>query len=295
MCNNDYCKQIHEEKHCFVKKLCKTCNRVKTYNHVCENEKWCHNCKKAVDKNNHRCFILTELQKKKRKSKKKKSTEPTHLGYIFFDYEATQENRQHEANLICAYKVCLNCIEKVNDDCKHKCGRFEFQDNNNFCSWLFKQRKFTAMAHNMQGYDGVFILNYIINNILASDLQPKVILRGSKILSIKFRNVRIIDTYNFIPIALAEFSTAFTLSELKKGYFPHLFNTKANQNYKGPYPEKKFYGVEFMSSEKLRLFDEWYATKTNEIFDFKEEFRGYCWSDVMLMATGNLFFKVKTI
>ena len=28
-----------------------------------------------------------------------------------------------------------------------------------FCNWLFKQQYFLAIAYNMKGYDGVFIMN----------------------------------------------------------------------------------------------------------------------------------------
>ena len=34
--------------------------------------------------------------------------------------------------------------------------------------------------------------------------------------------------------------------EMTKGYFPHLFNTEANQLYVGPLPDVKFYDPDGM-------------------------------------------------
>ena len=38
-------------------------------------------------------------------------------------------------------------------------------------------------------------------------------------------------------MSLANFPKTFGLNELSKGYFPHYFNTDANQNYEGPLPD----------------------------------------------------------
>ena len=42
--------------------------------------------------------------------------------------------------------------------------------------------------------------------------------------------VRMIDSINFLPSALSELPKMLGLEELKKGYFPHLFNKKENQS-----------------------------------------------------------------
>ena len=46
--------------------------------------------------------------------------------------------------------------------------------------------------------------------------------------------IRFIDSINFVNDALATFPKTFGFSELKKGYFPHYFNTLENQQYIGP-------------------------------------------------------------
>ena len=124
----------------------------------------------------------------------------------------------------------------------------------------------------MKGYDGVFIMNYIINNLSPKDRQPQVINNGSKIMYIDFNNVRILDSYSFIPISLSEFSNAFGIYELKKGFFPHLFNTQQNQNYVGQYPDKDLFGYKFLSSKKQKEFDEWYDSLKDKEFNFQKKF-----------------------
>lgn len=63
------------------------------------------------------------------------------------------------------------------------------------------------------------------------------------LLEIPSIRLKIIDSHNFISAPLATFPKTFGLNELKKGYFPHYFNTKENKNYIGPLPDKKYYGT----------------------------------------------------
>lgn len=143
----------------------------------------------------------------------------------------------------------------------------------------------------MIGYDGVFLMNYILKNICPKDPQPVVISTGTKLLSIRFRNVRIIDSFSFIPIGLAQFPTAFGIKELKKGFFPHIFNTNENQSYIGPYPDASTYSPHLFSIKKRKEFEAWYESVRNQTFDFKKEFEEYCWSDVYLLASGCCKFR----
>lgn len=46
-----------------------------------------------------------------------------------------------------------------------------------------------------------------------------------------------------MPMSLAKLPNAFGLKELKKGYFPHFFDTPQNQQYVGPLPAEEFYGT----------------------------------------------------
>jgi hypothetical protein len=56
------------------------------------------------------------------------------------------------------------------------------------------------------------------------------ILNTLYVLHIAGCRVRMIDSINVLPSALSELPKMFGLEELKKGYFPHLFNRKENQS-----------------------------------------------------------------
>ena len=90
---------------------------------------------------------------------------------------------------------------------------------------------------------------------------------------------------------LSKIPKCFGLEELQKGYFPHLFNTKEHQSYKGPYPAAQYYGVEYMGEEEAKTFWKWYHSKENEIFDFQSEMYNYCVSDVDILRRGCMQFR----
>jgi hypothetical protein len=214
LCTNDTCKINHLEKVCGLIKKCEICTHFNVYGHTC-NGKWCSFCKKQVEFD-HKCYILREDEKNK--------TDSTLGGYIFFDYEAMFDGITHVACLIIVKKICSNCL--INERCNQECNTFKyFKSNKSFCEWLFCENSgYIAMAHNMKAYDGYFILQYLVENILPNEKLPSICMDGAKILSITFANVKIIDSYNFIPTALAKFPKMFGLDELKKGFFPFLFN-----------------------------------------------------------------------
>ena len=82
-------------------------------------------------------------------------------------------------------------------------------------------------------------------------------------------------------MSLSALPKAFGLSELRKGFFPHLFNTPQNENaHLQNLPEIKFYSPETMSVEKKKEFDIWYEENKNKEFDFQKEILEYCISDV---------------
>lgn len=92
---------------------------------------------------------------------------------------------------------------------------------------------------------------------------------------------------------LSAFPKTFGLTELKKGYFPHLFNIPENQEYMGSIPEKHYYMPESMSVSGRKNFEKWYDEQVakNVEFDFQNELVQYCESDVKLLKQGSLTFK----
>ena len=78
----------------------------------------------------------------------------------------------HILNLIIAEKMCFDCINiwKIGNTniCKSECGIQSF-NNNKFCQWLLKQKNYIGFGHNLKAYDGIFIMKYIVNNILPTN------------------------------------------------------------------------------------------------------------------------------
>ena len=281
-CNNQMCLKIHLEQICLKLRTCTYCSQLKTFRHVCgQDAHWCGNCNKSVD-SYHYCYMLKEEESESVKDKFK--------GYIFFDFEAYKGKSNHVVNLAMAQRVCRNCLESDNRCavCQHV---YKFDSIEKFCKWSLKQRNTIQITHNLKGYDGIFIFNYIINNLLPSDTPPTVIINGTKIIQMRFRNIKFLDSHCFIPMALSEFATSFELSELKKGFFPHSFNNPENQSYIGSYPDQKYYEPEFFSLKKKTEFENWYEQVKETEFNFKKEFEEYCWSDVQLLAQGCLKFR----
>ena len=113
------------------------------------------------------------------------------------------------------------------------------------------------MAHNFQGYNSYFVLQYLREH----SVKYSVIMRGTKVLSltVDMFNILFVDSLNFIPTRLTNFPKTFGIKELTKGYFPHLFNRKENENYVGPIPPSPFYNPDGMSSKDKETFMAWHA------------------------------------
>ena len=149
----------------------------------------------------------------------------------------------------------------------------------------------TVMAHNFQGYDSYFVLQYLREHGVKYD----VIMRGTKVLSltVDMFNIRFVDSLNFIPMKLANFPKTFGIEELAKGYFPHLFNKKENESYVGPIPPAPYYNPNGMNPKDRETFMAWHTTKkeSNYVFNFQEGIVTYCRSDVDILRRCCLEFR----
>ena len=236
----------------------------------------------------------------------------------------------HKPNLVVAHTVCHHCHELPIEEpcsacgtrcvkclkwdsknkcyarqpCRDTCGKREvvFKGDNTatlFGAWLFsKQHKdSTVLAHNMKGYDGYFLLDYLIDQ---SIYPSKMIYSGSKVMYMhvgRGLNIRVIDSLNFLNMPLAKIPKSFGLSELKKGYFCHFFNTVENANYVGVMPDAEYYGANQFSSAGKEDFEKWYEEQQGNIFDMEKEILEYCRSDVTILREGctkfrNLMLKI---
>ena len=92
---------------------------------------------------------------------------------------------------------------------------------------------------------------------------------------------------------LSKLPKTFGLTELARGYFPHFFNTEANEHYVGPLPDVKYYDPDGMKPEAREAFYKWYNTQCGKqvVFNMEEELLKYCRSDVDILRLCCLNFQ----
>ena len=216
------------------------------------------------DSDVHKCYIQKTEQKE----------ESQYNELLFFDFECKQEIGPHDPHLCIVHNEAGDeWIFQGSDTTK------------DFCEWLLSEehRSCIVVAHNFQGYDGYFIQEFLNKNAIKYD----VLLRGAKILSltISMFNIKFIDSLNFIPMSLSKFPKTFGMTELCKGYFPHLFNKEENQDYVGPIPPVAYYSPNGMKPEAREAFLAWHKKQVEDdyVFHFKNEIVKYCRSDVDIL------------
>lgn len=137
----------------------------------------------------------------------------------------------------------------------------------------------TVLCHNSQGYDSYPILQYLYKNAVV----PTIILNGVEVMCLTAPacKIKMIDAMNFLPMALAKLPQIFGFEELKKGYFPHLFNRKENQCViKETMPDISYYIPDAMKPQDRENLLQWYDNHKNDHLDFQQEILTYCRSDV---------------
>lgn len=272
--------------------------------HECNSESMCFTCdEKKLP--NHLCYIA-----QKKMTQKSEKLQDNSL-FFFYDFETRQEKSitdasgkevfEHEPNLCVVQKACNTCMHDndLTKDCKN-CGKREYVFKENPVKQLVdlvvpQKTTFTqinVIAHNSRSFDGQFVLQYLMTKL--SKLEPELILNGTKVTCIKIKKTRFIDSLSYFNMPLSALPKAFGLTEgISKGYFPHFFNVQANQNYRGPIPEAKYYGVETMKEKNYNEFMEWYNEMVAQsyVFDFQSEFLKYCKMDVTILRQACIAFR----
>ena len=244
---------------------CQTCKKVLSREtqppetHKC-GDYLCSNCKRIVPKD-HRCYMYP------------KKLKPPSEKYIFFDFESDISGEEH----IVMYSVSM----------KFDSPEPIFHNNiDEFCEWAFnpENKGYTFIAHNGKGYDYKFVIRWLYEK---TDYQPFIIFGGQKIMymSIPELSIRFIDSLCFLTMPLKAFPKTFGEKELKKGYFPHWFNTKANWDYEGPMPPADEFKYNAFKEKDRNDFIKWYDKKVKEnyIWNQKKEMKEYCISDVDIL------------
>ena len=100
-----------------------------------------------------------------------------------------------------------------------------------------KNKPLTVISHNFQGYDGHFCLK----EYRKQGLHCRSHSNAAKILELTVNDIRFIDSLSFLQMPLSAFLKTISITEFKKGYFPHLFNTPEHQEYVGEMPAIDYY------------------------------------------------------
>ena len=294
-CNTKFfgplCKGHHfDTKQCQTHKTCKNCQAVymviKGKRHQCGFSK-CPVCTKWVFIADHKCFIQPVVEEQ---------PEPTEEGggcmvapppplLVYADIEAFQnEENVFIANLLCYSSDEEDTIHALDGE---DCVLQFLQDLDDLTEVpeSDKMREIIVVFHNLKGFDSMFLIHELYDQQRSVENQITV---GAKVLSFKSGTIKFIDSLCFLPMPLSTFSETFDLNELKKGFFPHLFNIPAHQNYVGRIPDLEFYDPDNMMAEKKKELMQWYGdqVRRNVVFDFKQELLDYCKSDVQLLKQG---------
>ena len=246
----------------------------------------CPSCSKEVNILQHKCYLQLVKHGNRKRKRNEEEEQQSHTVFIYFDIEAQQDTGNHIANHVCA-ETDQNNVQ------------FTFKGKDcikEFLQWVHSianqpdVEKVIVVAHNFKGYDGYFILEELYKQHVTNLSQ---IVNGAKILSLEIPNVKFIDSMNFFPMVLSNFPKTFGIRDLKKGFFPHFFNTEENQKYVGYMPDKSFYDPDSMSPARKEEFLTWYDEKVSKryIFNFQGELLSYCQSDVRLLKQGCMTFQ----
>ena len=235
----------------------------------------------------------------------KEVSQPKKCCFIFVHFESNQETGKHQVNLCVAHKTCDDCMDlPIDTFCptsSTQTGLREFIFEGidtlpQFCKWISgdENKGVTCFAHNFGGYDGQFILHYILEY---GTVKPEVIINVNTILRMKVGCVTFLDYYQFLHMRLANFPYTFGLTEIKKGCFPHLANTLSNQKYAGPYFPVDMYNPGRMSIKDREVFLAWHKGKiqSGSILNFKWEMEECCRSDVDILRRRMCFFRQELI
>nr|DAC81392.1 TPA_asm: PolB-N [Pimephales minnow adintovirus] len=282
-CKSPYCFEMHKKNNppgqqnpaCDLIKYCKLCNRryrakdgVKKSKHQCAPDK-CEHCREILpDGGDHQCFIqplaAKELSEK----------------YIFYDFETRYENGRHVANFVCAMTFQGGKYVAWGPRCIAKLiKRFRQPRYEGYC----------FIAHYAAKFDSFLLLEQFCKLGIAIE----VIMQGCKLVYMydpAFKQ-RYLDSYSFFPMSLSKIPAALDLKTTEKGYFPHLFNTRENIDYFGPYPDKKFYNYDNMSDKDQQKFDSWYSTVQGKFFCFRRQLKEYGINDVILLREGCMKYR----
>lgn len=138
-------------------------------------------------------------------------------------------------------------------------------------------------AHNGSGYDTRLVYESLTKT--GAKIKHSMITRGCKQLLLKVGKCKFRDSLRFLPGSLAKLATSFFPGDslVRKGHFPHLFNTEENYGYEGPLPAKKYFDLATVmkSPKDLAEFHSWHDELTAQGYIWN--FQSNCWHTAKTM------------
>ena len=190
---------------------CKRCSRPgkpvfvpkeRWHEHKCGEMK-CQACGEYYTGDDHRCFI----QKLENKEVTEDGTYPLDeqrnylsKGPIYvYDFESELlPDGIHEVDTV----VVRRCYSDE---------RLVYHSLPDFMRWAMAQKNCTFIAHNARGYDGWMIWQYLINN--TAQRPSHLVLAGNKVMYMKHKSNRYLDSLNHIASSLEKLPTIFGLDK----------------------------------------------------------------------------------
>lgn len=222
-------------------------------------------------------------------------------------HNLTGKITRFEVNMVIVSNIFTGSVPKKPGDEPYRPSYKVFKGANcvyDFIVYLmgYNKGRCYAYAHNGAGFDSKFIFETVLK---MDHLKQSFILRGSNFMSLNIspdaghaKKTHFLDSMHHLPGSLSDLLDGFFGKSpdpnlrIRKGYFPHKFNTSENQEYVGPLPDISYYGIEniklgsgakkFASGLELQRWHE--EESKNGPWDFQKELEKYCLQDVVGLA-----------
>jgi DNA polymerase type B, organellar and viral len=306
-CNCDDCEPVHKRPK--IRK-CLWCNKNNCNGEGCS--KNCHLCGvSVVEGRKHRCFVYAPTNEEEAFWRAGDPVDESGKGpYMLWAYDLESAIKRIDDVYDTVFetdgaefkiqngKYITSCIERASHDVNMVVFRNVFDTNSETVYFgkdaleRFILKMLTcndgrniAVAHNGSGYD----TRLVFETASKFEKQIKPIARGCKFLQLKVGKSTIFrDSLLHLPGGLAKLAKDFLgpAANMRKGHFPHLFNSEENYGYIGEIPEKKYFDMTFFAknSSDVTKFNEWYEERKKLPWHFMQELTEYCKNDVAILA-----------
>jgi G:T-mismatch repair DNA endonuclease (very short patch repair protein) len=163
-----------------------------------------------------------------------------------------------------------------------------------FIDWLLRDsmQGFSLVAHNGAGFDNPYLFQRLIQDY---GLYVDPIYSSSKLLQFVVKRTqhsqeyifRAIDSLQFFQSALSALPKQFGLDtrDMKKGFFPYMFDKPSNWNYVGHFPDLEFYALREKREGEASDVEKWHIQQEDNVFHFRRDMLDYCLQDVRVLLS----------